>query len=675
MNEFIELRKSLYQANNPYIFPIKFLEKLIRNDKIEEIDKAFAIKKIKEIKGIEFKDILDERDLKQLISSLGQNEYLDRYIVDIMRKSFQITLKDVFQSIISEEIMNNKEDDIKVYHLLDISIEYDMEVIDDQTLLSLLEKYKNNFDMVSIFIDYIYKFKIEDFQDYLYKLLEENYPDNIKLQALEAIYYLYGSQSLDKVFVKLKDTLKDNKELFLTYVDFIKGKVSFPQGHITILQSMFYGDFEDSGKGNNGGLAILLKSLGNEMSIDKRISLMLTITINDKSDQPFVNFYSEKHVFARLPVYLDWSREDQFIKRELAIKRAIHRFLIKAHVKPDIFHIRFLDNASKAVDILSKELGTKIVFTLTPDPHRNMFDEDEKLILFTFEELIFRLNKIRIGDELIYRIDGIVGIGSESLQKELQIYFPQLSDENISKKIRMISEGIQSENVFLRDDSKIKMDEIAQKYGIDKEFFDKPIILNVGRLNAIKGQSELLKAWGNSELCRSHNLLIIGGDLKKSNKEEEQVIRSFKEYIDLNPQLKKNFYHLGAIANENIRIIEKIIIKKNFNYPHIYLCSSKKEEFGIAILEAVSEGFLIIGPIKGGVKSYIKNGVNGFLIDTSSWESIAKETEKILYHSNINRGHFEKISNSGKKTVSQLFSIERIAEEFLAFYMSIEGRE
>lgn len=84
---------------------------------------------------------------------------------------------------------------------------------------------------------------------------------------------------------------------------------------------MFYGDFEDSGKGDNGGLAILLKNLGNEISRDVRISLIITITINDKSDKAFLSFYNENHVFVRLAIYIDWSRKDKFIKRELAIKR------------------------------------------------------------------------------------------------------------------------------------------------------------------------------------------------------------------------------------------------------------------------------------------------------------------------------------------------------------------
>ena len=125
---------------------------------------------------------------------------------------------------------------------------------------------------------------------------------------------------------------------------------------------------------------------------------------------------------------------------------------------------------------------------------------------------------------------------------------------------------------------------------INETFFEKPIILNIGRLSRQKGQVELLKAWGQSMLSQSHNLLIIGGNFEKPNKEELSVMDSFTRYIESNPHLKEGFFHKQAMTNTEIRLLEKSIIKRNFDYPHIYLCSSLKEEFGLAILEAMSEG-------------------------------------------------------------------------------------
>lgn len=107
-------------------------------------------------------------------------------------------------------------------------------------------------------------------------------------------------------------------------------------------------------------------------------------------------------------------------------------------------------------------------------------------------------------------------------------------------------------------------------------------------MDALKGQDSLLKAWGASKLSKNYNLLIIGGDVENPNKEEERIIAFFKSYLQANPHLKEKFCHIAAIENESIRVLEKYIMKKSLDYPNLYLCSSKKEEFGIAILEALS---------------------------------------------------------------------------------------
>ncbi len=671
MNEFIELRKSFCEENNPYVFLQLFFDKYIENNKNIKIEQENIIEKLQKLKDWGFKKILKAEDICEMLSALGDNDYLDRYISDIIINFFKNSEKTILENFIHIIINDRKYSDTEFYYLLDICIECNIKILDEDELLFILDKYKMEYDILSILIEYISIFKIDNFKNNIYNMLEYESPDNIKIQLLDLLSELYSVRELKEYLENPKIKLGLDKKLYMDYIEFFdRGFVTKEKGLI-VMQSMFYGDFEDSGKGDNGGLAVFLKSLGNEMSKDKDIASIITITINQALDKPFMMYYTNKHLFIRLPIYIDMSKRDPFIKRELFIKRYIYRFLKRSNIKPDIFHIRYLDNASKAISILRKELGKKLVFTLTPDPHRNMFDRDGMLINFNFNEFMEKLNKIKIGDELLCDNEGIIGIGNIKVKNELDLYFPQLENSNITKKMKMIAEGIESD-LFL--DSKIEeeiMECIIDLTGIDKDFFTKPIILNVGRLNALKGQDNLLKAWGNSKLCNTHNLLIIGGDLENPNREEKFMMAYFKEYIDSNPHLNKSFFHIGAISNENITIIEKSIMKNHLNFPNIYICSSKKEEFGIAILEAMLKKFLIIAPINGGVKSYIKNGVNGFLIDTSSWESIAKETEKIIYDLKINKEEFEEIQMDGHKTVDELYSVEKIAKDFLSFYLSV----
>ena len=53
--------------------------------------------------------------------------------------------------------------------------------------------------------------------------------------------------------------------------------------------------------------------------------------------------------------------------------------------------------------------------------------------------------------------------------------------------------------------------------------------------------------------------------------------------------------------------------------PHgVYVCGSLKEEFGLALIEALAAGLVVVGPEGGGPATYIDEGVTGFLVDTRS---------------------------------------------------------
>ena len=670
MNEFMNLRKIACEKDNPYIFFQLFFEKYVKDNNIS-INQQIIVDHLRKFRDWNFVDKLKEEDTIEMMSALGENEYLDSYISEIIINCYKNSKETYITKIITSAAKNREYNDLKLYHILDICLECNIDCLDKDELIYLIEKYKYNYDMLTILIDYISTFELADLKIYIYDLMGNDYPDNIKVQLLDLVQKLYSLEELEKYLYDKNMNINFDKELYEKYIKFFDNSSIDNEKGLVMMQSMFYGDFEDSGKGNNGGLAVFLKSLGSEMSKDKAVASIVTININQDFSRPFAKYYTDKHLFIRLPIYIDMNKRDPFIKRELFIKRYIYRFLKRANIIPDIFHIRYLDNSSNAISNLRKELNKKLVFTLTPDPHRNMFDRQGKLVKFSFDEFMDKLNKIRIGDKLLYESDGILGIGNKEVKKELHLYFPQLEKDYITKKITMIGEGIQSKPSIgiIKEEETMRC--LVKSIGIDEDFFNKPIILNVGRLNSIKGQDSLLKAWGDSTLCKTHNLLIIGGDLKNPNREEQEMMKFFNKYLDDNTHLKKNFVHIRALPNDNIMIIEKSIMRRKFDYPNIYLCSSKKEEFGIAILEAMVQKLLVLAPINGGVKSYIKNRVNGFLIDTSNSESIARETEKIIHDMKIDKDEFEKIQLKGHETVEESFSVKKIAQEFLSFYLSL----
>lgn len=675
MNEFIEFRNRAYDQDSKYGYPLQFLDEYIHNSKAINSDEAKVIEQIRTIKQLELKKQLSETEIEQWITFLGEHPTTDRFIVDAVLNALDDDTKPILERKITDLLASQDYGSQKLYHVLDICIECGIDSVSDDDLSFMLETYKEDLEITSLLLDYLERFSRTGFQDAIYNVLALDYPNSIKIQGINVLRNVYPTEVLDPSVMQ-NNVVNDHNKVFMeSYLDFLESDFAFDKQGISILQSMFYGDFEDSGKGNNGGLAVLLKSLGEEVSKDSRISHVFTITITQESNKPFISFHGDKHIFIRLPIYLDQSRSDKFIKRELFIKRQIANFLKSSNIKPDVFHIRFLDNASKAVAHLSKELNSKLVFTLTPDPHRTMFEASGQLKELAFNELIEKLNKIKIGDELIRTSDGIVGIGNGDVKTELAVYFPQFQEPAVDGKIKMIGEGIHTGQSIDTENDAAYSTQLMEWSETNQAFFEKPIILNVGRLAVLKGQMELLQAWANSKLSETHNLLIIGGDLEKPSPEEAMVIDFFKDYVQQNPQFDGRFMHQGAMSNSDIRALERKIIQQDFDYPHIYLCSSAKEEFGIAILEAMSIGFLTLGPVKGGVKSYMKNGENGFLIDTSNWETIAKDTETHLYDSAVDQEAVKKIQAAGQKTVEENFSIQNISNEFASFYASVKGEK
>lgn len=87
----------------------------------------------------------------------------------------------------------------------------------------------------------------------------------------------------------------------------------------------------------------------------------------------------------------------------------------------------------------------------------------------------------------------------------------------------------------------------------------------------------------------------------------------------------------------------------------------------------MSRGFLVLAPEKGGVKSYLNTGENGFLINTANYQTMIKDAEEIIYISNLNNDEFKIIQQAGKDTIEKDFSIEKIATIFTKTYLNVLG--
>lgn len=679
MNGFVEMRKAYFENESLISFPEFYLKNHAYSDEQDDVARSALIDKIASIRKSYTDEDASEDQIIHILSYLGENDYLDRYIVDLVIKHKDFVSGGQLNKILIHMLIDPQNTSHKLCHLLDICIECDCPLLDGERLQNVFRQYEDDFDSLSMLIDYMTHFQICDLMDVLLDYLDYDYPENIKMQIIELLLHCCNLEEKNiSQLIRLKIPSQSDSKLYLDYLKFTTGEVLSSGAGIVVVQAAFYGNPKFSGIGQSGGLGTLLRTLGNQLAKHKEVSKVITLTINNDwlDGRPFMGYLGDNHWIVRLPIFLNPEDKSVFVRKELLIKRSVVRFMQRWHVRPDIFHVRYLDNATRSIAALCKETGVKLVFTLTPDPHRNMVDQSGELVCFKVEETLGKLNKIIVGDELLTMADGVVGIGGKEVKEELAHYFPQLKHEESRFAFQMIGEGINTEIEPLDFDLWEFIEDHSLKYSIDSSFRSKPVILNVGRLNRQKGQDRLIKVWGESRLWQDFNLVIIGGNPEKPDDEETRMMKSFEKYMQSNQHLEGRFAHLAALPNEIIRNIErKIMENTSVEYPNIYLCSSLKEEFGISILEALSEKLLVFAPVKGGVKTYIRHGFNGFLVDTSNWSSLLKDVETILYQSNKSMKDFEDIQYRGQRTVLEKYSVKEIVNKLLVFYLQLIEEE
>lgn len=101
----------------------------------------------------------------------------------------------------------------------------------------------------------------------------------------------------------------------------------------------------------------------------------------------------------------------------------------------------------------------------------------------------------------------------------------------------------------------------------------------------------------------------------------------------------------------------------------IYVCGSVKEEFGIALLEAMAAGLIVVAPDGGGPATYVEQGVTGFLTQTWHREELAAAMRAALEASALETSADR--ADASRRTVQQSFTIEAMAASLAAVYAGV----
>jgi len=102
----------------------------------------------------------------------------------------------------------------------------------------------------------------------------------------------------------------------------------------------------------------------------------------------------------------------------------------------------------------------------------------------------------------------------------------------------------------------------------------------------------------------------------------------------------------------------------------IFCLSSWGEGIGGVVLEAMAAGVPVVTAAAGGLDEVVQDGVNGILTPVRRSDALAEGILSILRDEDLAR----RLTEAGRRTVADSFSVDRMVEETLALYEDILSR-
>lgn len=158
------------------------------------------------------------------------------------------------------------------------------------------------------------------------------------------------------------------------------------------------------------------------------------------------------------------------------------------------------------------------------------------------------------------------------------------------------------------------------------------------------------------------------------------LIDIFSSIAKTSPEAKLNIIGDGSLRNElrrkieSLNISDKVTLKGFIPNPHpelakstYFILPSLYEGFGLACIEAIQAGNVVICSNSGGIPEFITDGEQGFLFDPKSRSSTLAAIERAL---SLNKEERDKIVASAQNRINKMFSPKKYIEQLNSLYLS-----
>ena len=297
------------------------------------------------------------------------------------------------------------------------------------------------------------------------------------------------------------------------------------------------------------------------------------------------------------------------------------------------------DVGSLAAQAVAQHLGIPVVFTLAPDPHAVLHALDmtgalDRSNFGAADEQEHYWFRARLVHRLAADAEHVVLFPRQELRHELrELLGIDVTSE--PQRYTVVPEGIDlavseaaSEDVAQRAAVAAvhHLEELVE--GLSPERHGLPLVISVGRLHRVKGMATVVEAWATDPGLRDRcNLVIVGGDLDRPSPDEHGQLQRIAAVLASTPGAASGLVLAGHRPND---VVARWLAAAHAGLGSliapggVYVCGSLKEEFGLAILEAMAAGLPVVAPAGGGPATYVEDGVTGVLVDTRSAKAVER---------------------------------------------------
>ena len=459
------------------------------------------------------------------------------------------------------------------------------------------------------------------------------------------------------------------------------GSRSSPGGGLRIAQLFLHADADDdrAGAGDSGGIATLLRLLSQELAARPEVGEIMTIGRGDVASAIADHWPSGDRAehFVGVPFGPPGGVDAQGAwMYRVQVERGLRRLLRDG---VDALHLRMADVGTLAAARVARHQRVPIVFTAAPDPHVvvRALEEDGALGRADFGDadvLAHLWFRARMVERLLDQAERIAVLPRDDVEGDLRDLLGFDLDANRWRAV-VVPEGVHAATVR-RADRDVRAATAEQlPAGVDRLATELtalpvgrrslPLIVSVGRLHPSKGMGRLVEAWVSTPALRSAtNLVIVGGSLSTPSPDELDVLSSIDDLVNGRPGviLLGNLPH-GDVA----RVLRATAIgAPGVPAGGVYVGAARKEEFGLAIVEALAAGLPVVAPTGGGPSTYVRDGVTGVLADTSSAAALATSIERAIALV-ADPGRVE----LARRDVLDRLTIENMADRLVELYGSI----